>query len=160
MYTFCYLTSCSVLLLIAETLLRSVGLTVPLLGFFFAAATIAVSVRTALGFAFFFGIALDFAMGSVSLWSGLLLPLVTLPGFFLKGKRPVSGAGEFLIGIGVPLVMFLPHLRTTLTSPEAFASLLISSMFGVFLFPVMLSAVSRSAVRLKIGAAGVEKGGL
>ena len=160
MYAFCYMTSCSVLMLVAETLLRSIGLTVPLLGFFFAAAAIAISVRTALGFALVFGIALDFAMGSVSFWSGLLLPLVTLPGFFLSGKRPLSGAGEFLLGIGVPLVMSVPHLWTSLTSPEAFASLLMSSMFGVFLFPIMLSAVSRSAARLKIGVAGGEKGGL
>ena len=38
MFTFFYFTSCSILLLVAETLLRSAGLTVPLLGFFFPAA--------------------------------------------------------------------------------------------------------------------------
>ena len=32
MYAFFYFASCSILLLVAETLLRSVGLTVPLLG--------------------------------------------------------------------------------------------------------------------------------
>jgi len=160
MYAFCYMASCSVLLLAAEALLRSAGLTVPLLGFFFAAAAIAVSVRTALGFALVFGIALDFVMGSLSPWSGILLTLLTLPGFFLSGKRPLSGVGEFLIGIGVPLVTAVPHLWTALTTPEAFASLLMSSMFGAFLFPIMLSAVSCSAVRLKIGVAGEEKGGV
>lgn len=159
MYVVCYMASCSVLLLVAESFLRSVGLTVPLLGFFFAAAAIAVSVRTAFGFALVFGIALDFVTGTLSPWSGLLLPLLTLPAIFLRGKHRISGGDEFLIGFGVPLVMAVPHIRTTLTSPEAFASLLMSSLFGVLLFPLILSMVSRSTLRLKIGVAGEGKGG-
>lgn len=159
MYTVCYMTSCSVLLLVAEAFLRSVGLTLPLLGFFFAAAAIAVSVRTAFGFALVFGIALDFVTGTLSPWSGLLLPLLTLPAIFLRGKHRISGGDEFLIGFGVPLAMAVPHLGTVLTTPEAFASLLMSSLFGVLLFPLVLSAVLRSAARLKIGAESGGKGG-
>ena len=150
MYAFFYFTSCSILLLVAETLLRSVGLTAPLLGFFFAAASFAVSPRMALCFALLAGVALDFVMGYGMPWSGLLLPLLTLPAFFLHGKRPASDMLEFLAGAAIPLVMALPNALSTLTAPEAFASLLTSCLFGAVLFPVMLALVSRSAARLKI----------
>jgi len=151
MFAVLYFTSCSILLLVAESLLRSVGLTVPLLGFFFAAASFAVSPRMALCFAFLAGIALDFVMGYGMPWSGLLLPLLTLPAVFLHGKRPASDMLEFLVGAAIPLVMAVPNAPSTLTAPEAFASLLMSCLFGAFLFPVMLALVSRSAARLKIG---------
>ena len=153
MYAVLYFTSCSILLLVAETLLRSAGLTVPLLGFFFAAASFAVSSRMALCFAFLAGISLDFVLGYGMPWSGLLLPLLTLPAFFLHGKRPASDMLEFLAGAAIPLVMVLPNALATLTAPEAFASLLMSCLFGAVLFPVMLALVSRSAARLKIGPA-------
>lgn len=153
MFAVLYFTSCSILLLVAETLLRSVGLTVPLLGFFFVAASFAVSPRTALVFAMLAGIALDFVMGYGASWSGLLLPLLTLPAVFLHGKRPASDVLEFLIGAAIPLVMAVPNVRITLTAPEAFASLLTSCLFGAILFPVVLALVSRSANRLKIGLA-------
>lgn len=160
MYTFFYFTSCSILLLLAETLLRSFGLTVPLLGFFFAAASFAVSPRMALGFALVFGISLDFVMGCLSPWSGLLLPILTLPPFFLHGKRPGSDVFEFFAGAMIPAVMALPYVWTVLTTPEAFASLLTSCLFGAVLFPVMLALVSRSASRLKIGMADDGSGDL
>ena len=153
MFAGLYFLSCSILLLVAETLLRSVGLTVPLLGFFFVAASFAVSPRMALCFALPAGIALDFVMGYGMPWSGLLLPLLTLPAVFLHGKRPASDMLEFLAGAAIPLVMAVPNALTTLTAPEAFASLLMSCLFGAFLFPVMLALVSRSAARLKIGPA-------
>ena len=153
MYAVLYFTSCSILLLVAETLLRSAGLTVPLLGFFFAAASFAVSSRMALCFALLAGVALDFVMGYGMPWSGLLLPVLTLPAVFLHGKRPASDMLEFLAGAAIPLVMALPNALATLTAPEAFASLLTSCLFGAILFPVMLALVSRSAARLKIGPA-------
>lgn len=153
MFAVLYFLSCSILLLVAETLLRSVGLTVPLLGFFFAAASFAVSPRMALCFALSAGVALDFVMGYGMPWSGLLLPLLTLPAVFLHGKRPASDMLEFLAGAAIPLVMAVPNAMTTLIAPEAFASLLMSCLFGAFLFPVMLALVSRSAIQLKIGPA-------
>ena len=159
MFAALYFISCSILLLVAETLLRSVGLTFPLLGFFFVAASFAVSSRMALCFAMLAGIALDFVMGYTSTWSGLLLPLLTLPALFLHGKRPLSDVLEFLIGAAIPLVMAVQNVRFTFTSPEAFASLLTSCLFGAVLFPVMLALVSHSAVRLKIGPAGAGNGG-
>jgi len=159
MFEVLYFTSCSILLLVAETLLRSAGLTVPLLGFFFVAASFAVSARMAFCFALLAGVALDFVMGYGASWSGLLLPLLTLPAIFLHGKRPASDVLEFLAGAVIPLVMALPNIRTTLTAPEAFASLLTSCLFGAFLFPVVLALVSRSAARLKIGAAAGGNGG-
>ena len=159
MYTVFYFTSCSVLLLVAETLLRSAGLTVPLLGFFYLAASFAVSPRTALCFAVVFGVALDFASGYAIPWSGLLLPLLTLPAVFLNGKWPGSDVLEFLAGAAIPPLMALPHLRSVLTAPDAFASLLMSCLFGAILFPIMRSLVRRSAVRLKIGSEAERKGG-
>ena len=117
---------------------------------FVAAASFAVSPRMALCFAFLAGIALDFVMGYGMPWSGLLLPLLTLPAVFLHGKRPASDMLEFLTGAAIPLVMALPTALPTLTAPEAFASLLTSCLFGAVLFPVMLALVSRSAARLKI----------
>ena len=158
MYAFLYFTSCSILLLVSEALLRSAGLTVPLLGFFFAAASFAVSPRMALCFALVFGIALDFVLGYAAPWSGLLLPLLTLPAVLLHGKRPDSDVLEFLSGAMIPAVMAVPYAWTALTTPEAFASLLTSCVFGAVLFPVMLVLVSRSAARLKIGAAAGSKG--
>ena len=152
MYAFFYFTSCSILLLVAETLLRAFGLTVPLLGFFFAAASFAVSPRMALFFALFFGIALDFVMGYTAPWSGLLLPLLTLPALFLHGKRPDSDVLEFLAGAMIPCVMTLPSVWSALTTPDGFAALLMSCLVGAVLFPVMFALVSRSASRLKIGA--------
>lgn len=159
MFEALYFTSCSILLLVAETLLRSVGLTVPLLGFFFVAASFAISPHMALCFALLAGIALDFAMGHMACWSGLLLPLLTLPAIFQHGKRPEADVLEFLAGAAIPLAMAIPSLRTTLTAPEAFAALLTSCLFGAFLFPVVLALVKRSAVRLRIGAAGGGNGG-
>jgi len=153
MYAFFYFTSCSILLLVSETLLRAAGLTVPLLGFFFAAASFAVSPRMALCFALVFGIALDFVLGYAAPWSGLLLPLLTLPAIFLHGRCPDSDVLEFLTGAMIPAVMVIPYAWTALTTPEAFASLLTSCLFGAVLFPVMLALVSHSAARLKIGAA-------
>ena len=158
MYAVFFFTSCSILLLVAETLLRSVGLTVPLLGFFFAAASFAVSPRMALCFALLAGIALDFVMGYGMPWSGLLLPLLTVPAFFLNRKRPLPVALEFLAGAAIPPVTAVPHLLSVLTTPEGFASLLATSLFGAVLFPVMLALAARSADRLKIGT-GEDGGG-
>ena len=159
MYAFFYFISCSILLLVAETLLRSAGLTVPLLGLFFPAAAFAVSPRMALGFALVSGVSMDFVLGDAMPWDGLLLPLLTLPALFLHGKRPDSDVLEFLAGAAIPLVMALPNAQSTLTAPEAFASLLTSCLFGAILFPLMVALVSHSAVRLKIGIAGEENGG-
>ena len=160
MYAVFFFTSCSILLLVAETLLRSVGLTVPLLGFFLAAASLVVSARMALFFALVFGIMLDFAAGYAAPWSGLLLPLLTVPAFLLRGKHASSGVMEFLGGAMIPPVMALPHLRSVLTTPEGFASLLAMCLLGALLFPVALALVARSASRLKIGAAGSGRGDL
>ncbi len=159
MFAFFYFTSCSILLLIAETLLRSIGLTVPLLGFFFPAAAFVISPRMALGFALVSGIAMDFALGTAIPWDGLLLPILTLPALFLHGKLPPSDMLEFLFGAMIPPVLVLPHLWTVLTTPEAFASLIMSCLAGAILFPLMNVLVSHSAVRLKIGIAGRENGG-
>ena len=158
MYAFLYLTTWSVLLLTAENLLRAAGLTVPLLGFFLAAAALAVSPHMALFFAFVFGIMLDFAAGYSAPWSGILLPLLTVPAFLMKGKRGSSGVMEFLGGALIPPVMALPHLRSVFTTPEGFASLFATCLLGAVLFPVMLVLVTRSAVRLRMGAAGTERG--
>ena len=159
MYAFFYFTSCSILLLIAETLLRSAGLTVPLLGFFFPAAAFVVSPRMALMFALLSGIAMDFVLGYLMPWDGLLLPLLTLPALFLYGKRPSSDVLEFLTGALIPPVLALPHIWTVLTTPDAFASLMMSCLLGAILFPLMIALVSRSAVRLRIGVGGEENGG-
>ena len=160
MYAFFYFTSCSILLLVAETLLRSAGLTVPLLGFFFPAAAFIVSPRMALVFALLSGIALDFVLGYLMPWDGLLLPLLALPALFLHGKRPSSDVLEFLTGAMIPPVLALPHLWTVLTTPEAFASMMMSCLFGAILFPLMTILISHSAVRLKIGLRDEENGGL
>ena len=159
MYAFFYFTSCSILLLVAETLLRSAGLTVPLLGFFFPAAAFVVSPRMALMFALLSGIAMDFVLGYLMPWDGLLLPLLTLPALFLHAKRPASDALEFLAGAMIPPVLVLPHIWTVLTTPDAFASLMMSCLLGAILFPLMIALVSRSAVRLRIGVGGEENGG-
>lgn len=159
MYAFFYFTSCSILLLVAETLLRSAGLTVPLLGFFFPAAAFVVSPRMALMFALLSGIAMDFVLGYLMPWDGLLLPLLTLPALFLHAKRPASDALEFLAGAMIPPVLALPHIWIVLTTPDAFASLMMSCLLGAILFPLMIALVSRSAVRLRIGIGGEENGG-
>ena len=159
MYAFFYFTACSILLLIAETLLRSVGLMLPLLGFFLPAAAFVVSPRMALCFAIVSGVAMDFVLGYVIPWDGLLLPLLTLPAFFLNGKRPSSDVLEFLAGALIPAVLAFPHVRTVFTTPEAFASLMMSCLVGAILFPIMTALVAHSARRLKIGVAGEGKGG-
>ena len=159
MYAFFYFTSCSILLVVAETLLRSVGLTVPLLGFFFPAAAFIVSPRMALMFALLSGIAMDFVLGYLMPWDGLLLPLLTLPALFLHAKRPASDALEFLVGAMIPPVLALPHIWTVLTTPDAFASLMMSCLLGAILFPLMTALVLRSALRLKIGIEGEGNGG-
>ena len=159
MFAFFYFTSCSVLLLVAETLLRSAGLSVPLLGFFFSAAAFLISPRMALCFALLTGITMDFVLGYTVPWDGFLLPLLTLPAIFLHGKRPASDVGEFLIGAMIPPVMAVPHIWTVLTTPDAFASLMLSFLVGAILFPLMIVLVTRSAVRLKIGMADDGKGG-
>jgi len=159
MYAFFYFTSCSILLLVAETLLRSAGLTVPLLGFFFPAAAFLVSPRMALGFALVSGIAMDFVLGYRMPWDGILLPLLTLPALFLHGKRPASDVLEFLVGAMIPPVLALPHIWTALTTPDAFASLMMSCLLGAILFPLMAALISHSAGRLKIGAGDEENGG-
>ena len=159
MYAFFYFTSCSILLVVAETLLRSVGLTVPLLGFFFPAAAFIVSPRMALMFALLSGIAMDFVLGYLMPWDGLLLPLRTLPALFLHAKRPASDALEFLVGAMIPPVLALPHIWTVLTTPDAFASLMMSCLLGAILFPLMTALVLRSALRLKIGIEGEGNGG-
>jgi hypothetical protein len=158
-YAFLYFTCWSILLLVAETLLRAGGLDVPLLGFFFPAAAFIISPRMALGFSFLAGVSLDFVQGHMMPWNGVLLPLLTVPALFLHGKRPVSDAIEFLAGAMIPPVMAVPHIRTVLTAPDAFASLMMSCLFGAFLFPLTVALVARSAVRLKIGAAGERNGG-
>ncbi len=160
MYAFFYFASCSILLLVAETLLRSAGLTVPLLGFFFPAAAFIISPRMAFGFALVSGISMDFVLGYAAPWDGLLLPLLTLPALFLHGKRPASDVLEFLTGAMIPPVLVLPYVWTALTTPEAFASLMMSCLLGAFLFPLMIALISRSAVRLKIGVAVGENGGM
>lgn len=160
MFAFFYFTSCSILLLVAETLLRSAGLTVPLLGFFFPAAAFLISPRMALCFALVTGIAMDFVLGYAVPWDGILLPLLTLPAIFLHGKRPSSDVLEFLLGAMIPPVMAVPHIWTVLTTPDAFASLMMSCLVGALLFPLMSLLVARSAARLKIGAAGDGKGGV
>ena len=159
MYAFFYFTSCSILLLIAETLLRAAGLTVPLLGFFFPAAAFVISPRMALSFALLAGISLDFVQGYVMPWDGILLPLLTVPALFLHGKRPASDVLEFLTGAMIPPVMAVPYIWSVLTTPDAFASLMMSCLFGAFLFPLMVALVSWSAVRLKIGIEGEGNGG-
>ena len=159
MYAFFYFISRSILLLVAETLLRSAGLTVPLLGFFFPAAAFIISPRMSFGFAIVSGIAMDFVLGYKMPWDGLLLPLLTLPAFFLHGKRPASDVLEFLVGAMIPPVLALPYIWTALTTPDAFASLMMSCLFGAILFPLMIALISHSAVRLKIGVEGEENGG-
>lgn len=159
MFTVFYFTSCSILLLVAELLLRSAGLTVPLLGFFVVAASVAVSSRMAFFFALVFGVMLDFTTGYSAPWSGLLLPLLTLPAIFLNRKRPLPVVLEFLAGAAIPPVMALPHLLSVLTTPEGFGSLLASCLLGAVLLPVMFALVARSADRLKIGV-DAERGGV
>ena len=159
MYAFFYFTSCSILLLVAETLLRSVGLTFPLLGFFFPAAAFVISPRMALCFSIVAGVSMDFVLGYSIPWDGLLLPLLTIPALLFNGKRPASDVLEFLFGAIIPPVLAIPHLWATLTTPEAFASLMMSCLFGAVLFPLMAALVSHSAARLKIENAGEENGG-
>ena len=159
MFAFLYFTFWSILLLVAEVLLRSGGLTIPLLGFFFAASSFLVSPRMAFCFALVFGIAMDFVLGYAIPWDGLLLPLLTLPSFFLHGKHPDFGILEFLAGAMIPSVIALPHIWISLTTPEGFASLLMSCLFGAFLFPLIVALVARSAARLEIGTATKENGG-
>ena len=159
MYAFFYFTFWSILLLVAETILRSAGLTFPLLGFFFPAAAFVISPRMAFIFALLSGISMDFVLGSLLPWDGLLLPLLTLPAFFLKRTPPAADALEFLAGAMIPPVLSLPHAVTVLTTPEAFASLIMASLSGAVLFPVMAALISHSAARLEIGAAGDGNGG-
>ena len=159
MFAFLYFTFWSILLLVAEVLLRSAGLTIPLLGFFFAAASYLISARMALCFALVFGIAMDFVLGYAMPWDGILLPLLTLPSFFLHGKHPDSDVLEFLAGAMIPSVMAFPHIWISLTTPEGFASLMMSCLFGAFLFPLVFALVARSAGRLEIGTATRDSGG-
>ena len=159
MYELFYFTSCSILLLVAETLLRSIGLTVPLLGFFFPSAAFAVSPRMALFFALISGIMMDFVLGYAVPWNGLLLPLLTLPAIFLNGKRPTPDVLEFLAGAMIPSVLAFPHIWTVLTTPEAFAALMMSCLVGAILFPLMNVLVTYTAALLKIGVTGEKKGG-
>ena len=159
MFAFLYFTLWSMLLMIAETLLRSAGLTVPLLAFFYVAASFAVSPWMALCFAMVFGVTQDFVMGCFVPWDGLVLPLLTLPAVFLHAKRPGSDALEFLAGAMIPLVAAIPSAWTVLTTPEAFASLLTSCLLGAILLPVFFSLVSRSSDRLRIGVWNAGDGG-
>ena len=159
MFAFIYFTFWSIVLLVAETLFRSAGVTLPLLGFFFPAAAIMVSPRMALCFALVLGVSLDFVLGNTVPWDGLLFPLLTLPALFLQGKRPPSDALEFLAGAMIPLLLALPHALTVLTTPDAFASLIMCCLAGAVLFPLMLALISRSAARLKIGSAAAGNGG-
>ena len=159
MFAFFYLTTWSILLLVAEALLHSAGLTLPLLGFFFPAAAFVISPRMAPCFALVFGISLDFVQGNLMPWDGLMLPLLTLPAFFLKKNRPASDVLEFLAGAMIPPVLAIPHAWTVLTTPEAFASMLMSCLLGAILFPLMVALISRSAARLKIGTGAVGNGG-
>ena len=159
MFAFFYFTTWSILLLVAETLLHAAGLTLPLLGFFFPAAAFVVSPRMALGFALVFGISLDFVQGNMLPWDGLLLPLLTLPALFLQGKRPASDMLEFLVGAMIPPVLAIPHAWTVLTTPDAFASMLMSSLVGAVLFPLMIALISHSAARLRIGTGDGGNGG-
>jgi len=92
-------------------------------------------------------------------WDGILLPLLTLPALFLHGKRPASDVLEFLVGAMIPPVLALPHIWTALTTPDAFASLMMSCLLGAILFPLMAALISHSAGRLKIGAGDEENGG-
>lgn len=160
MFAFFYFTFWSVLLLVAETVLRSAGLTLPLLGLFFPAAAFVISPRMAFGFALVFGISMDFVLGNLLPWDGLLLPLLTLPAFFLKKTPPAADALEFLAGAMIPPVLAVPHILTVLTTPDAFASLIMASLSGALLFPVMAALISRSASRLEIGIAGGRNGGM
>lgn len=159
MFAFLYFTFWSMVLMIAETLLRSVGLTVPLLAFFYVAASFAVSPGMALCFALVFGVAQDFVMGCFAPWDCLVLAALTLPAVFLHAKRPGSDALDFLAGAMIPLVVALPSAWTVLTTPEAFASLLTSCLLGAILLPVAFGLVSRSADRLKIGVWNAADGG-
>lgn len=155
MHTFFFLTLCSIPLLVAETLLRSIGLTLPLLGLFFAAASFRLSLRMTLGFALVFGVSLDFVMGCAIPWSGLLLPLLTLFAAFLHGKRPDSSLFEILIGASTPLATFIPRLGAVFTSPDMFASLAMACLVCAFLFPLVSDLVRLAAFRLKIGVGAV-----
>ena len=160
MYAFFYFTTWSILLLVAETLFRSAGVTLPLLGFFFPAAAFVISPRMAFGFALVSGISLDFVLGYSVPWNGLLLPLLTLPALFLHGKRPGSDVLEFLAGTMIPPILALPHIWTVMTTPDAFASLIMSCLVGAILFPLMLALISYSAGRLKIGGMVAGNGGM
>ena len=111
MFTFFYFTSCSILLLVAELLLRSAGLTVPLLGFFFAAASVAVSSRMAFFFALVFGVMLDFTAGYAAPWSGLLLPLLgILSNFGMFLWRPVNDDWYYVSVVFSILMIILSYL--------------------------------------------------
>ena len=90
----------------------------------------------------------------------ILLPVLTLPVFFLHGKQLNSDVLEFLAGAMIPSVVALPHIWISLTTPDGFASLMMSCLFGAFLFPVTLALVARSVSRLQIGAADAGKGGV
>ena len=160
MFAFFYFTFWSVLLLVAETVLRSAGLTLPLLGLFFPAAAFVISPRMAFGFALVFGISMDFVLGNVLPWDGLLLPLLTLPALNQKKTPPAADALEFLAGAMIPPVLAVPHILTVLTTPDAFASLIMASLSGALLFPGMAALISRSASRLEIGIAGGRNGGM
>ncbi len=105
-------------------------------------------------FALVSGIAMDFVTGCFMPWTGLFLALLTVPAILMHGKRPASDVLEFLTGAAIPPVMAVPHLWSVLTTPEAFASLLMSCLAGAVLYPIMLALVSRSALRLKLGAYG------
>ena len=159
MFAFFYFTFWSILLLVVETLLRSAGLTLPLLGFFFPAAAFVISPRMSFVFALISGISMDFVLGDTLPWDGLLLPLLTLPAFFLKKDCPAGDALEFLAGAMIPPVLAIPHIWTVLTTPDAFASLIMACLSGAVILPVINILVSHSAVRLKIGIAGAGDGG-
>ena len=106
-----------------------------------------------------FGVTRDFVMGCFMPWDGLVLAMLTLPAVLLHAKRPGSDALEFLAGAMIPFVVVLPSVWTVLTTPEAFASLLTSSLLGAILLPVSFALVSRSADRLKIGVWNSADGG-
>ena len=109
--------------------------------------------------AFLAGVSLDFVQGYMMPWDGILLPILTVPALFLHGKRPASDILEFMAGAMIPPVMAFPHFWSVLTTPDAFASLMMSSLFGAFLFPLAIALVARSAARLKIGIEGERTGG-
>ena len=82
MFAFLYLTFWSILLLVAEVLLRSAGLSVPLLGFFFSAAAFAKKAIS------------SFVSSCPNFFFSMISSMVMRVSSFFRKNKPIPGCPD------------------------------------------------------------------